>query len=193
MRYAEAMLAFAESHAVTIHEFGRMVDAGVFGADNRVELIEGHIVDMSPIGSPHQACVDRLTTAFAPLASADLAILRIRGAFVASDISQPQPDLALIRPRDDYYAGAHPGPQDLFLVVEVADSSLRYDRWTKLPLYARAGVAEAWLVDLQHEEIEVATGPSEEGYRRSIRVDRGGTVAPTAFPDLALPVDRILG
>jgi Uma2 family endonuclease len=187
------MLAFAERHAVTIHEFGRMVDAGVFGADDRVELIEGHIVDMSPIGSLHQACVDRLTAAFAPLSTAGRAILRIQGSFVATDISQPQPDVALIRPRDDYYAGAHPRPQDMLLVVEVADSSLRYDRWTKLPLYARAGVAEAWLVDLRSQEIEVATGPSEEGYRRSIRVDRDGTVAPTAFPDLTIAVARILG
>jgi Uma2 family endonuclease len=187
------MLAFAESHAVTIHEFGRMVDAGVFGANERVELIEGHIVDMSPIGTPHQAWVNRLNTAFAPLMIAERAIVQIQGSFVASDISQPQPDVALIRPRDDYYAGAHPRPQDLFLVVEVADSSVRYERWTKLPLYARAGVAEAWIVDLQHQEIEVATGPSEEGYRRSIRLERGGTVAPTAFPDLTLPVDRILG
>jgi Uma2 family endonuclease len=187
------MLAFAECHAVTIHEFGRMVDAGVFGADNRVELIEGRIVDMSPIGSPHQACVNRLTTAFAPLATSGQAILQIQGSFVASDISQPQPDVALIRPRDDFYADAHPRPQDLLLVVEVADSSLRYDRWTKLPLYARAGVAEAWLVDLRSQEIEVASGPSEEGYRRSIRVDRDGTVAPTAFPDLSIAAARILG
>jgi Uma2 family endonuclease len=101
--------------------------------------------------------------------------------------------VALIRPRDDYYADAHPRPQDLLLVVEVADSSLRYDRWTRLPLYARAGVAEAWLVDLRGQDIEVATGPSDEGYRRSIRVDRDGTVAPMAFPDLTVAVARILG
>jgi Uma2 family endonuclease len=187
------MLAFAESHAVTIHEFGRMVDAGVFGADNRVELIEGLIVDMSPIGSPHQACVDRLTTAFASLATSGLAIVRVQGSFVATDISQPQPDVALLRPRDDYYAGAHPRPGDLFLVVEVADSSLRYDRWTKLPLYARAGVPEVWLVDLRHQEIEVATGPSEEGYRESTRVERVGTLAPAAFPDLVVAAAQILG
>jgi Uma2 family endonuclease len=125
--------------------------------------------------------------------TAGRAIVQIQGSFVATDISQPQPDAALLGPRDDFYADAHLRPEDLLLVVEVADSSLRYHRWTKLPLYARSGVAEAWLVDLRGQEIEVATGPSEEGYRRSIRVDRDGTVAPTAFPDLTIAVPRILG
>ncbi len=180
-------------HLVTVDEFERMVDAGVFAADRRLELIEGEIVDMSPIGSAHQACVNRLTALFAPLAAAERAILQVQGAFRASDLSQPQPDVALVRPRDDFYAGGHPGPADLLLVVEVADTSLRFDRWTKLPAYAKAGVPETWIVDLNGGVVDVATDPSEQGYGRLVQVAPGDTLAPTAFPDITIAATRLLG
>ncbi len=180
-------------HLVTVDEFDRMVDAGVFAADRRLELIDGEIVDMSPIGSPHEACVDRLTALFAPLVVSGRAILRVRGSFRANDISRPQPDVALLLPRDDFYASAHPSPSDLLLVVEVADTSLRFDRWTKLPAYGKAGVPETWIVDLNGGVIDVATEPSEQGYGRLVQAGQGDTLAPTAFPDIAVSVTQLVG
>ena len=180
-------------HLVTVDEFERMVDAGVFAPDRRLELIDGEIVDMSPIGSAHQACVNRLNVVFSPLAVAGRAVVQVQGAIRASEVSQPQPDIALVRPRDDFYAGGHPGPDDLLLVVEVADSSVRFDRWTKLPVYAKAGVAETWVVDLNGGVVDVATDPSEQGYGRLVQAAPGDSVAPAAFPDLAISVGQLLG
>jgi Uma2 family endonuclease len=180
-------------HAVTVDEFGRMVDAGVFAADRRLELIDGEILDMSPIGSPHQACVDRLTRLFAPLAVSGQALLRVQGSVQVNDLSQPQPDVALLRPRDDFYAGRHPGPDAVFLVVEVADTSLRFDRQVKLPMYAQAGVAEAWVIDLNGGVVDVATRPSSQGYDSVVQAARGDVLSPVAFPDLTVAVTQILG
>lgn len=181
-------------HAVTVDEFGRMVDAGVFAADRRLELIDGEILDMSPIGSPHQACVDRLTRLFAPLSVSGEALLRVQGSVQVNDLSQPQPDVALLRPRDDFYASRHPGPDAVLLVVEVADTSLRFDREVKLPMYAKAGVAEAWVVDLNGSVVHVATAPSAQGYESIVRAAAGDDVlSPVAFPDLAIAVTDIFG
>jgi Uma2 family endonuclease len=180
-------------HVVTVDEFDRMVEGDVFGADERVELIEGEIVDMSPIGSRHQACVDRLSRLFAPLFVSDRAIVRVQGAFRASDISMPQPDVALLRPKDNYYDAEHPHAHDLLLAVEVADTSLRYDRWTKLPAYAKAGVPEAWVVDLTGHKVDVAVEPSLQGYGQVGQIKIGDTLAPAAFPDVAVDVSWILG
>jgi Uma2 family endonuclease len=182
-----------ERHLVTVDEFDRMVDAGVFAPDRRLELIDGEMVDMSPIGSAHQACVDRLTTLLAPLATSGRALLRVQGSFKASDISQPQPDVALLVPRDDYYAQAHPGPSDVLLVIEVADTSVRFDRDVKLPAYGRAGVAEAWVVDLHGGVVEIATRPSDQGYEHLVRAGRQHNLTPTAFPDVVIAVSDLLG
>jgi Uma2 family endonuclease len=180
-------------HVVTVEEYDRMVEAGVFAADRRLELIGGEIVDMSPIGSAHEACVDRLTRSFAPLATSDRASLRVQGSFQADERSRPQPDVALLRSRADFYAEAHPRPEDIFLVVEVADSSLRYDRSVKRPAYARVGVRETWIVDLVGAIVEVAREPSAAGYSRIDRFARGDSLAPEAFPDLSILADHILG
>ena len=180
-------------HPVTVDEFVRMVEAGVFAADRRLELIDGEIVDMSPIGSGHQACVDRLFVLFAPLAIADRAVVRVQGPVQASDLSLPQPDVALLRPRKNFYADAHPGPESVHMVVEVADSSLRFDRSVKRPAYARAAVREMWIVDLAGGCVEVARQPSPGGYGRVDRVARADSLAPEAFPELTIAVDDILG
>jgi MEMO1 family protein len=180
-------------HRVTVDEFERMVEADVFAPDERLELIDGEIVDMSPIGSPHQACVNRLTRWFAPLTTSERAVLQVQGAFVANDVSRPQPDVALLRPRDDFYAEAHPMPKDVLLAVEVADSSLRYDRGTKRPLFAGAGVPEMWIVDLNGGVVDVATDPSDQGYGRIVQSKPGDTIAPNAFPDLTIAVADLLG
>jgi Uma2 family endonuclease len=179
-------------HPVTTDEFIRMAQAGAFGPDERVELIEGEIVPMSPIGPPHSACVNRLNMLLVPLLAGQ-AIVQIQGPFRASDYSMPQPDVAVFLLRDDYYARAHARPEDMCLAVEVADSTLRFDRTRKMPLYGAVGVPESWLVDLKASVIEVYTDPTPSGYDKVVRVERGGTVTPTAFPDLSLAVAQILG
>ena len=109
------------------------------------------------------------------------------------EFAEPQPDLALLRPRADFYATAHPTPEDVLLLVEVAETSADYDRQVKLPLYARGSIAEVWLVDLEHDRIEVYQDPSPDGYRDARAVNRGQLLSPSAFPDLPLSADELLG
>ena len=180
-------------HRVTVDEFERMVEADVFAPDERLELIDGEIVDMSPIGSRHQACVNRLTRLFAPLTASERAVLQVQGAVRASELSQPQPDIALLRPRDDLYEKGHPNPEDVLLAVEVADSSVRHDRWIKLPLYATVGVAETWIVDLNGSVVDIATDPSPQGYASLVQARPPDTIWPTAFPDVTIAVAKLLG
>lgn len=178
-------------HVVTVDEFERMAGAGVFG-DARVELLDGEILDMAPIGNPHGACVDRLTTMLVP-ALLGRAIVRVQGSIQLSDRSLPQPDVALLQPRDDYYADRRPGPGEVLLVVEVADATVRSDRWTKIPAYGRSGVAEAWLIDINACVVDVATGPSAEGYGQVVQFGLDDKLSPAAFPDVAVTVREILG
>ena len=175
----------------TVDEYHRMAEAGILSEDDRVELIDGEIVEMVPIGSRHAACVDRLTRLFTSQVG-DQAIVRVQSPIRLGRRSEPQPDIALLRPRADFYASAHPGPEDVLLVVEVAETSVEADREVKLSLYGRAGVLEAWLVDLSGEIIEVHRNPSPDGYRSVQQFTRGQTLSPQAFPDLGLLVERIL-
>jgi Uma2 family endonuclease len=191
--YSGVMSVLPARHPVTADEFERMVEAGVFATDGRLELIDGEILDMSPIGSAHVACVSRLTHLFAGLAVASEAIVQAQGAFRADDLSRPQPDLALLRWRDDFYAAALARPDDVLLVVEVADSSLRFDRTVKRPAYARACVAETWIVDLNRGAVEVARRPSADGYGTITTHARGEVLAPQAFPGVAVAVADVLG
>jgi hypothetical protein len=147
----------------TVDEYYRMGEAGVFGEDDRVELLDGRIYVLSPIGSEHASCVDRLTRLFVRRAGDD-AIVRIQNPIRLDEASEPEPDLALLYPRDDAYASEHPGPEDVMLVVEVADTSLQFDRDVKRPLYAAAGVPVLWLVDLEADTIHVYRDPSDDRY-----------------------------
>lgn len=176
----------------TVDEYYRMADAGILNEDDQVELIEGEIVEMAPIGSRHAGHVDRLNQLFSRRV-ADRAIVRVQNPIWLSDYTEPQPDISLLRPRSDFYTSAHPRPQDVLLVVEVADTSIDYDREVKAPLYARLGIGEFWLVDLVRESIEVYRRPSPEGYLEVRRTQRGEGLAPEAFPDLELSVDDVLG
>jgi len=179
-------------HLFTVDDYYRMYEAGIFSEDDRVELIDGEIVEMSPIGKSHAACVDRLTKLLVRHLGDD-AIVRVQGPIRLGIRSEPQPDLALLTPRDDYYASGHPGPSDVLLVVEVADTTLSYDRDLKSPRYARAGIPEFWLVDLQGEAIEVYSEPGKSLYRLIRRTERGETVASQTIPGLTLDVNAILG
>ena len=176
----------------TVDEYYRMAETGILRHDDRVELLDGEIVEMTPIGSRHAACVDRLME-LVQRCTEGRGILRVQGPIRLDVHSEPEPDLAVLKRRADYYASAHPGPGDVLLVVEVADASLRYDRDVKIGLYARAGIPETWLVDLQNERVDVFTEPSPQGYRASRQLRRGERLASPALPAASLLVDEMLG
>ncbi len=175
-----------------VGDYYRLLGAGVLHEDDRVELIEGEIIQMAPIGGRHAACVDRLNRLLSPLVG-DAAIVRVQSPVRLSERVEPQPDLTLLRPRDDFYAQGHPTPSDVLLLVEVAETSLRYDREVKLPLYARTGIPEVWIVDLQDEEILAHSRPEGDAYNEVGRTSRNGSVTPCMLPGLSLRVDDVLG
>ena len=163
-------------HKISLEEFHRMVEAGVFPEDLRLELVEGDLVEMSPIGPKHAAIVRRLTTRFAPLATRGEALLSVQNPLVVGS-SELYPDLALLRPDLESYASRHPQGQDALLVVEVADTSLRYDLQVKLPLYAQAGVPEVWVVDLEGKRVLVHRKPEGGGYREAEALGPGARLS----------------
>ena len=176
----------------TVDEYQRMGQVGILGEDDRLELLEGEIVEMAPIGSKHQAAVDRLTRLFSSRV-ADAAIIRVQGPVRLAEDSEPQPDLMLLRWRADFYSPAHPGPGDVILLVEVSDTSTDYDREVKVPLYACYGISEVWLVGLDAEMMEVYKGPAGQFYQNISQSVRGQLVSPEFFPEFELAVDDILG
>jgi Uma2 family endonuclease len=176
----------------SVDDYHRMAEAGVFRGHPRVELLEGDVFVMTPIGNRHAACVDRLTLLFCK-AFGEIAQVRTQGPVRLSDSSEPEPDLLLLKPRADFYATAHPVASDVLLLVEVMDTSADYDRGKKLVLYAREGVGEVWLVDLNRELVEAYRRPVGEVYTENRVVPRGLSVAPGAFPEAVFRVDAILG
>lgn len=181
------------THRFTAKDFHRMVEAGILREDDRVELLHGEIVDMPPIGPGHAAGVNRLLNVFLPLQGERKAIISVQNPIHLGEHSEPQPDLALLKPRPDFYAQGHPGPREILLVVEVMESSAGYDREVKVPLYARFGIPETWLVDVERGLIEVYREPGSEGYRQVHTLRRGERLSPEAFPQLILTVDEVLG
>ena len=180
-------------HRFTRADYHEMARTGILKADTRVELIDGDIIEMNPIGRPHRTCVNRLTDIFVPNVRAT-AIVQVQASIPLGDHGEPEPDLALLRRRDDFYAtGDEETPEDILLVVEVADSSERYDRRTKAPLYARFGIRELWIVDLNRNRITRYLEPTPDGYKTTRIYRRGESLSPLAFPDLAIPVNDILG
>lgn len=175
----------------TVEEYYRMAAAGILAEDDRVELIEGEIVEMTPIGRRHAACVDRLNYLFSQ-ALRDKAVVRVQGPIRLGKRSEPQPDLVLLRWRPDFYASVDPTPADVLLLVEVADTTAGTNRQVKIPLYARNGIPEVWLIDLQQQTITTYLDPSTSGYRTARVVQGNEKLAPTAFPDHLLAASDIL-
>jgi Uma2 family endonuclease len=175
----------------TVEEYYRLAEVGILHEHDRVELIEGEIIVMSPIGLRRGTCVIRLTRELV-MALGRRALLSPSLPVRLSPDTEPQPDIALLRPRPDDYAHARARPADALLVVEVAETSYHYDRRVKLPLYARAGVPEYWIVDLRHDIVEVYRDRAADTYASTTSVGRGGAVTPAAFPDVVLPVNDIL-
>lgn len=179
-----------QHHLVTVDEFARMGEAGVFAEQPRVELVDGEIRDMTPIGPSHAVVVSLLAEQlFARLAGK--AYVSIQNPIRLDRHNEPQPDAAVARRRLDSYAARHPGANDVLLVVEVGDSSLRHDRAVKAPRYGKAGIPETWLVDPAAEIVTVFTGPGGDGYaHRQVR-RRGDAITATAVPDLTVQVDAL--
>ena len=178
-------------HRLTVDEYHRMAETGVLAPDARVELIEGEIIDMAPIGTRHGSAVLRLTHLL-NRACGDQAILSVQGALRLSPRSEPEPDLMLLRPRADYYAAAHPGPADVLLLIEVSDSTARYDREIKLPLYARHGVAEVWIVDLEAGVLRCHSRPQGGAYADTAETGTPGSLTPLALPGVAIDMGGVL-
>jgi len=176
---------------LTVDDYRLLIRAGSLGEDDRVELIEGEIAEMSPISPTHAGHVTRLT-ALLMRRLGERALVSVQNPVAMDELSEPQPDVAVLRLREDTYTDAHPGPQDVLLIVEVAETSVEYDRNVKVPLYARAGIPEAWLVSLPDRWIEVYREPSALGYKSIRRAMPGETMSPLAFPDVSLDVGEIL-
>jgi Uma2 family endonuclease len=182
-----------KTYRFTVDEYHRMGEVGIFSEDDRVEILAGAIVEMSPRGPLHAGTVNRLTALFSSRLG-NRVIVRIQNPLLWRDEdSEPQPDVTLLRPRADFYTHAHPEAHDVYLVIEVADTSLAVDRDVKFPIYARAGVLEAWLLDVSAERLAVYRQPTSDGYQDVRLLQRGAPVVPQAFPDLALTVDDLLG
>ena len=175
------MSTFATTHRFTTTEYGQMISAGVLTKDDRVELLNGEIVNMAPIGPGHNGGVNYLNSLFASL-SPNEAISQVQGPIHLDDASEPEPDLALLHPRKDFYRHKLPGPKDIFLIIEVADSSLLLDRNVKVPLYAKAGITEMWLVDLVSKEVVVHRQPRSGKYTKITKHRDGDKIAPQVFP-----------
>ncbi len=177
-------------HRLTVDDYYRMAEVGILDHESRVELIDGEIIDMAPPGSAHAATVLYLTQVLVR-AVGDRALVLAQNPVRFSKYSEPQPDLALLLPRDDFYRERHPQPADVLLIVEIAATSLRFDRETKLPLYAKHGVPEVWILDLDAKQLEIYREPSAAGYRRRLERRDIESIAPTALPTVALRVGAL--
>ena len=171
----------------TVEEYHRMAEAGILDPDERVELIEGEIIQMAPIGPRHAGCVINATRMFISRPG-DRAVVSPQNPVVIRPRSEPQPDLLLLRPRTVSYSHELPAAEDVLLAVEVADTTVRFDRLVKARLYARAGIAEFWLLLTGEGSVEVHRGPGPDGYAVVTRHGPGQTVTPLAFPDVAFSV-----
>ncbi len=175
-----------------VNEYRRLAQAGILSEDDRVELINGEVVEMSPIGSAHATCVRGLDELLHEKLGRSV-FVSAQNPIELDDRSEPQPDLAVLKRRPDRYAHAHPKPEDVLLVIEVADSSIDYDRLIKARLYARSGIPETWIVDLNTSLVTVFNAPSNGEYRSSREFKPGELVTSLSVPALTLGVADILG
>ena len=175
----------------TVHEYHRMVDAGILHEDDRVELIRGEIVAMSPIGPPHNAAILRATQSLVRLVG-DRALVGVQGSIRLDEYDEPQPDVYLLRPKEDYYASGHAGPSDILLIIEMADSSLKYDQTIKKDLYAETGVPEYWIADIANDCLMAYSDIRRNVYQTVRQFVRGDSLAPILLPDCSISVSSLL-
>ena len=183
--------AHGRPHRFTVADLYRMTEAGVFGRTPRVELIRGEIIDMAPIGTPHFVMVNRLNRMLVQAVGAR-GIVSVQNPLRLDDRSEPEPDIVVFKPQTDEYESGHPLPGDTLLVIEVADTSLAYDRGVKAPLYAESGIADYWIVNLQDRTVEVHRDPAGGRYAEMRTVRPGGSLDVLLLPGLALPAAEVL-
>lgn len=177
----------------TVDEYHQMAEAGILRPNDRVELLDGHIYTMSPIGSKHAACVRRLNRLFFKQAEPH-ALVSVQNPIQLTPDSEPEPDVALLAPRDDDYASRHPRPDEVFLLVEVSGETLTFDREVKLPLYAQAQIPEVWIVALEEEQIHVYRQPDDAHYADHTICEREDDLTIRTLEDVApIPGEEILG
>jgi Uma2 family endonuclease len=177
---------------ISIKEYHQMAEAGILNHRDKLELIQGEILHMSPIGSKHQATVDKLTRLFNRLLVEDEAIVRAQGPIQIKDWSEPEPDLMLLKFRSDFYENQHPQPKDTLLLIEVADSSYDYDKETKCTLYAQAKIKEYWIVNLHAKQIEIHLSPKDGIYKKILIAKSADVISCSSFPSHSIPVKKIL-
>jgi Uma2 family endonuclease len=178
-------------HRLDVGAYYRMAEAGILSQPQRVELVDGDIFDMNPIGSPHAAVTRRLEQRFARAVADGIVLVSVQNPLRLDSHNEPQPDFVVLTPRPDAYAASHPEAGDALLVVEVSDSSLDHDRKMKLPVYARCGVLEVWIVDLSGRAVEVYRDPMEGRYASSSRMTRGA-LTPVRVPAVTIDVSTLL-
>jgi len=187
------MAVMLRRYRFTVDEYDRMAEVGLLTQFDRVELLDGDIVEMSPIGDDHASVVARISHVFSKRLGERAIVWGQNPLGLRVVRSVPQPDVTLLRARDDFYRSGRPGPPDALLVVEVMDTSVATDRGVKLPLYARSGIVEVWLVDVGADTIEVYRSPSAVGYADTRVLRHGDLITPQAFSDVTLAVDDLLG
>jgi Uma2 family endonuclease len=175
----------------TVEEYYRMAEVGILHEDDRVELIDGRIVEIGPIGSSHSSSVKDVNQLFRTYDGSQVTI-GIQDPIRFGDGSEPLPDISVLRFRPDNYRNGHLGPSDILLIIEVSDTSLAYDRNVKLPLYAGAGIAETWIVNLAEDCLEVYRDATDGQYQNTFVFRRGEMVSPEALPGISLSVSSIL-
>jgi len=176
----------------TVDEYYRMAEAGIIAEDDRVELIEGEIIEMSPIGLKHMSCVDRANDLFTS-AFKGRALISVQHPLRLNNYNEPQPDIVVLKPRADYYASKPHTPEDTFLVIEVSDTTLRYDVNVKLPIYAALGISELWIENLQKDLLLICRDATGKSYKTQLILRQGDSISPIAFPDVVFKVEDLLG
>jgi len=180
----------------SVAEYHKMGELGIFSEDERVELIDGVIIQMSLIGSKHAGSVNKLNWLFSSRLSPSEARIAVQNPVILDDVTEPQPDISVLKPKDDAYASAHPSPDDVLLIVEAADTTLEDDRAVKLPRYAVAGIPEVWIVNIPERKIEVyriPIGKKEDAeYKIRVKYREGETLNPEAFPNVKIDVADML-
>jgi len=177
---------------LTVDEYHRMGEAGILTERDRVELIEGELIAMSPIGSEHSGTVNALTRRLVQMVG-DRGVVAVQNPVQLDDLTEPEPDFAVLKPRADDYRRATPRANEVLLIIEVADSSLGYDRAVKRSLYARHGIPEFWIVNLVAGEVEVCRTPAGDRYASVVMVGRDGMLEPELLPGTTIPVSAVIG
>lgn len=179
-----------QRHRLSIADFHRLAEVGILSIQDRVELIEGELIAMAPIGSLHAGTVDYLINAFVA-AVGKKALVRAQNPILLGSFSEPQPDITLLKPRDDFYRNSHPGASDILLIIEVSDTTIRFDREYKIPLYARHGIPEVWIVDLESHLLHIHSQQQDGTYLDQKSITTPDDLRPIRLPDCGLDLGEL--